>query len=341
MIDRNALKDAILYAFNKAMKEVGYSTDDIKPVKISFTKSYKGDTLAQLIVKLGTDISYIGSLKQPSKESLLFEFIVPSDPDTEVTMYMFEDDVDELVKKLKKDFAKNKDISKGIQSSEETVAEIKNRISLIEAEYDCTVSIESVMPSRKGFPVRMSFRVKDIDIDGIHLSGKTTDIATIDGETIRAAGDIWVAITEALRVDINSPSDVEPTTSKIKSWLDNVIKNTRKAIKDIKKCIKIVHDNEHIVEEGCDKIENLLERRGLRNPSVTYTPNFDFGTPYLYLDSYMFIIEIKSDDGFKTKYRIGADDDVKSAMDSIYTKVRRNSNRFVKKPADELSDIML
>lgn len=338
MIDKNVLKDAVMYAFNEAMKKVGYNTTDIKPIKISFSKSYKGSLLAKLIVKLGNDISYTGYIK-PSDEWVLFEFSVPSDSDMEVDKYMFEDDIDDLVKRLKRDFAYTTDITNEIKSSNETVDEIIKRISRVEKEYNCKISFDKVMPGRKGFPVRMFFQVDSIEIAGILFSAKIRDAVMIDGENIRNLGSIKSAIARPLDVNVTSPSDVDSTFDKIESWLDTIVENTRKAINDVKKCIKIVHDNEHIVEEGCDKIENLLQRRGLRNPSVTYTPNFDFATPYV--NDYMFLIEVTSDNGFKTKYRIGSKEDVRSAMDSIYSKIRRNSNRFIKKPSDELSDILI
>lgn len=123
-IDRNALKDAILYAFNKAMKEVGYSTDDIKPVKILLDKAYWGAVYPKLIVKMDGNMSYVGKSSKPSDEVMLYEFFVPSDSKVVFNKYMFEGDVHDLIEKLEKDFVNNSRI--------ETVNEIESRISTVE-----------------------------------------------------------------------------------------------------------------------------------------------------------------------------------------------------------------
>lgn len=324
-IDRNALKDAVLYAFNKAMKEVGYSTDDIKPVKILLDKASWGAVYPKLIVKMDGNMSYVGKSSKPSAEVMLYEFFVPSDSKVVFNKYMFEDDVHDLVEKLEKDFVNNSRI--------ETVNEIESRISTVEKKYDCNLSM-NVLPNNSKFPFQVSFSIKDITIDGIHFSPRTREVATIDGETILGNGPIFVAFQTSSESKINSPADVENINSKVENWLDNAINNIRKVVSTIKKRVKLIHANEQLFEEGCDKIEKMLEKRGLRNPSVTYKPFFN-------PEDSVVEIEINSANGFKAKYRIESEDDLKSEMDKIYNKARFSSNRFVKDPAEDLSDIML
>lgn len=325
MIDRNVLKDAIMYAFNEAMKEVGYSTNDIKPVKISIDKSYQGDLYPKLIVNLKGDFRYVGKSSKQSDELILYKFLIPNESNFVLNKYTFKDDIPDIVKKLDNDFVHT--------PSTKTVDEIENGIHAIEKKYDCELSVR-VIPSRNGFPVYMSFGLEDINIDGTNLPREKINFS-IEGETVRNMGAIWKALYVGTEVNINSSSEVESTLSKVEDWLNNtVIKNIRKALSNIKDRIRFVHDNEQLFEAGCDKIEKMLEGRGLRNPRVTYTPNFN-------PDMFLAEVEINSSDGFKTKYRIEAKDDIKSAMEDIYAKVRRNSNRFVKNPSDELSDIII
>ena len=324
--DATGLKNAVMYAFNNAVKEAGLEPRDFKlnSIKVNRENRISGgyEYNATLDFSLVNDEYAIDTEHSNSDTKIKF-YDIPTEQDIPQDYFMNKGDYQRILRFMKEVVTTPSNISNRAQSQSEIKEFVDMTVKQMERKNNCSLE-SNVSFNRRSVEVLVSFT--DISVDGYNLHtrsdgwGSSRDRALyFDTGEFNRFGPRYGA-----RIYCSS-FDETYQTEEIKSFskdLEEFIKSSRSRISsDIKKLFDKFEEYEEVEEDVdsiCDEIESIAEKMRISDCEVTYTIQGGTykGTPY-------FSIKVKVNGSVLCSYGIEPEEDIDTKRTSIKRSVKR------------------
>ena len=327
--DTNGLKNAIIYALNKAAKDAGFDSKDFKPVTVDVKKTTRpvmfDATLNYLIVKDG----YVRSSDGSTEGTFTF-FDIPVNEDIKKECFTegrFLRYYDNFVEDLK-NFVSISDL----RSIEVQIDDFKDKVrkvaDVLSKKYGCGIDVKFYKTTNKSYA----------DIDVIAYINKLN----IGNYTLKKESKLIDGLYLTIKTDTNKDKkifigfnrfdgryavdELDQLTSDLEAYITDGILEFSEKVEQITEAVDIINSAQETVDNLCDDIEALCDENGHQATCTLearyYVPN---GKPG-------FTIYISIEDFGSTNYFIPYDrvnrmcKDIMKSIEKRIVKTNRSSS---------------
>ena len=327
--DTNGLKNAMIYALQKAAKDAGFDRKDFKPITIDVKKTTRpvmfDATLNYRIVKGG----YVRSSDGSTEGTFTF-FDIPVNEDIKKECFTegrflryYETFVEDL-----KNFVSTSDLRSVEAQIDDFKGKVKKVADVLSKKYDCGIDVKFYKTTNKSYA--------DIDVIAYITELK------IDNYTLKKESKLIDGLYLTIKPDTNEDKKIfigfdrfdgrytvdqlDQLKSDLETYITDGMIEFSEKVEQITKAVDIINSSQEKVDNLCDNIEDFCEENGHQATCTLearyYVPN---GKPG-------FTIYISIEDFGSTNYFIPYDrvnrmcKDIMKSIEKRIVKTNRSSS---------------
>lgn len=263
--DTNGLKNAMIYALNKAAKDAGFDRKDFKPITVDVKKTTRpvmfDATLNYRIVKDG----YVRS-SDGSTEGIFTFFDIPVNEDIKKECFTegrFLRYYDNFVEDLK-NFVSSSDLRSVEAQIDDFKDKVKKVADVLSKKYGCGIDVEFYKTTNKSYAdIDIIAYITKLKIDNYTLENESK---LIDGLYLTIKTDtnedkkIFIGFDRFY--DRYAVDQLEQLKSDLEAYItDGIIKFSEK-VEQITEAVDIINSSAEKLDNLCDNIEALCDENG-------------------------------------------------------------------------------
>ena len=263
--DTNGLKNAMIYALQKAAKDAGFDGKDFKPITVDVKKTTRpvmfDATLNYRIVKDG----YVRSSDGSTEGTFTF-FNIPVNEDIKKECFTegrFLRYYDTFVEDLK-NFVSRSDLRSVEAQIDDFKGDVKKVADLLSKKYGCEIDVKFYKTTNKSYAdIDVIAYITELKIDNYTLKKESK---LIDGLCLT----IKTYTNEDKKIFIGfdrfdgryAVDELDQLTSDLEAYITDGIFEFSEKVEQITEAVDIINSSQETVNNLCDKIEALCNQNG-------------------------------------------------------------------------------